>query len=37
MNKFYAYEQFKKYLYSLNLTPEEYQRLILEYCRSNNL
>lgn len=36
MNKTQKYEAYKKYLQSLNLSCEEYERRIREWCRKNN-
>lgn len=35
MNKTQQYEEYKRYLRSLNLPWQEYQRLIEEWCRKN--
>ena len=36
-NKWIAYEEFKKELKKLNLTPEEYAKRIKEYCEEHNI
>lgn len=36
MNKTQKYEEYKKYLQSLNLSYEEYERRMREWCKRNN-
>ena len=36
-NKWLDYEEFKKKLKEENLTPEEYEKRIKEYCEEHNL
>ena len=36
MNKTQKYEEYKKYLQSLNLSYDEYERRIREWCKRNN-
>ena len=35
MNKTQQYEEYKRYLKSLNLTNDEYEKRIREWCRRN--
>lgn len=36
-NKWKKYEEFKKELKKLNLTPEEYEKRIKEYCEEHDI
>ena len=35
MNKTQQYEEYKQYLRSLNLSPQEYERRISEWCKKH--
>ena len=35
MNKTQKYEEYKRYLRSLNLTPAEYNKKLREWCRNH--
>ena len=35
MNKTQQYEAYKRYLISLNLSPQEYERRIFEWCKKH--
>lgn len=35
LNKTQQYEEYKRYLKSLNLTSAEYEKRIIEWCRRN--
>lgn len=37
MSKISDYEAYKRYLNSLNLTPQEYERMLREWCKKNGV
>ena len=37
MSKISDYEAYKRYLNSLNLTPQEYERRLREWCKKNGV